>query len=947
MKKIRNLFSILLIITITLTNIIPSNAHQAVFLEVLIDAESMMYRSNTSYDRPSFYAEDKHSEARLGDFTHMKIPTNFSLEDAVTKPTVKDETRDSSIEFNLTEGGFTKGIRTESSDGDEGMVFTFPSKEQNDVYGKKNDAGNADADRAYVIANMLVPSLNEALLLINGKSFKTTEELINLSMKIRSSGAIPGTNWSIRYGTDPTKVYNHADDVMSSKNGGNYEYDCDTDGNYYATLISSTGERASFVYMMPKGYIPTYDRNEDGRLDQKDTIIETRGIDYAKLKMSYMNQLANGSLIPASPTEDTAYISWTQLSSVANYAYVGKGYSAKNPASVSVPNAFERLIIGMLENLLNGLRNLLGLYSLDELIFNKGVRGSKLWQGGMMNSIWWEQVLKYHLIFQAIAWLLIGLAIVKALIETNLSTINPAMKVDLMDLAQNLLITGFVLLFILPIINWTVGINNALVKVFATQLPVSTTLSGYNAYGNWLAGFVLSFFYLIIDLYMNFSYIIRSLTLAILIASAPIFIVSLAFGGRIRGLFDTWSKEMIANVFMQTFHAFALAFFFSIQTGARGIESLVVAYALIPLTEFFKGMLVGGAGGFVHKQAERATEDFSRFGQGAVATAGAGAMAGVAGVKGLLYGSRQGERAIPSREESINTGEAQSSPLGGGQAVGRMPSYNNIGIRDSSALQERSRMMREQGKGQLEGVQKDKEERQEQGFAWGEKARSVGLGLAKGTGNLALAGANTGIGLAIGNNSYFGNAGKQIGKAVVQAGSVAKQGLETGGYLLNGGIQMARQFQTSSSLNKDTNNIGGLQSGDMEITSSLQQLQSQGIGNISRDANSTTISYNLEKLRKQSPNDYTNIQQYQSLQDNGKEEELKTLGIERVGKSRNGEVMVSYNRTGLENMGRKSILTEGNNALERNAKDSPKHTNWTVPVHNVHEKTLIGLDDRY
>ena len=50
--------------------------------------------------------------------------------------------------------------------------------------------------------------------------------------------------------------------------------------------------------------------------------------------------------------------------------------------------------------ILYGLKTALGLYDMSELVYNQGMRGSQLYNEGMMSNDWWAVVLRYHLIFQ-------------------------------------------------------------------------------------------------------------------------------------------------------------------------------------------------------------------------------------------------------------------------------------------------------------------------------------------------------------------------------------------------------------------------------------------------------------------------------------------------------------------------------------------------------------------
>lgn len=126
----------------------------------------------------------------------------------------------------------------------------------------------------------------------------------------------------------------------------------------------------------------------------------------------------------------------------------------------------------------------------------------------------------------------------------------------------------------------------------------------------------------------------RSITLAILIAMGPFFIVMMAFSSR-NDMFTKWLKEVCANIFLQAFHAFAFSFLFeAIVSGGGFIERLVVIFAVMPLTDFFRGMVFGDAGSFAVSTGKQLGSTASTALKG-IAKAGAGMAAG--GITSGIY----------------------------------------------------------------------------------------------------------------------------------------------------------------------------------------------------------------------------------------------------------------------------------------------------------------------
>jgi len=159
------------------------------------------------------------------------------------------------------------------------------------------------------------------------------------------------------------------------------------------------------------------------------------------------------------------------------------------------------------------------------------------------------------------------------------------------------------LVIIIPITQLMASLNNSIVEIFATQVDWSDSARIAN-HGGLIAGIIIEIIYFFIGIYLNFVYLMRSLMIAILIASGPFFVVTMAFSVKGKGLFDNWFKELVANIYLQGFHAFAFAFVLNVQGATRGIEEIAMAASLIPLTEFFRTMVFGQAGNFAIKQGK-------------------------------------------------------------------------------------------------------------------------------------------------------------------------------------------------------------------------------------------------------------------------------------------------------------------------------------------------------
>lgn len=493
-------------------------------------------------------------------------------------------------------------------------VLTFPAMHGNGA----QDVTAGETDYAINVGNTLVDNLNSLLITINGgKKFTNVSELIAKSIAIRPSSAgytvinnnqqgvnnyviIYGTksNWSGKGYVREGSVSPRPSTLSGSVSGealANADYpNVDRAGNLLAYAIPIKSDAvagrtitagyglsfddldvsaiSSFIWAMPKGYMNIEDL--DGSLKFTDN------------SHSEYTFATNG--------DDVPWITIHQLTMYANNAYKNKNISmASKESSTDSGNWLMALIVEFFQSLLQGLRTVLGMSDTQSLIYNKGLRGSSSYNYGAMSDSWWTVVLRYHLIFQSLAWFIIICGFIKVLIDLNLSTVNPGKRMSVFQTIERFIVVGFLLVTIVPITQFLLNMNNSLVQIFASQVDPNT--SEAPIIGS-LAGLVLQFAYFAISVYINFTYIMRSVVIGILVVTAPFFIASMAFSQANKQLFDTWLKELLANIFMQSVHAFSYAFLSNLISNGNGLESLVLAYSIIPITELIRNLIFQGAG---------------------------------------------------------------------------------------------------------------------------------------------------------------------------------------------------------------------------------------------------------------------------------------------------------------------------------------------------------------
>lgn len=538
---------------------------------------------------------------------------------------------------NAEDFGSTTGTEKDSADG---MMFAWPANDSSKRFfsgiaqlfgGSKADATSDDLSRASEIAQTLGASLNQLINIgsgayaLNDSGFQDViQSTIAASIYITpgyspastspdSSGfqIIKGIGtegkYTLYYGTDKTKTIDSvsASDMSDGTISSNLSWlpQADNDGNLLV-------------------YIDKKDESGNEVKYTKEELMKI-GIIWA------MPKRANGEVVSG----DVTYLSVHQMAAYSNFLYAISGISSSYAGSTQKLGVLEEAIFNLFSLIINGVIELLGLYTMDELIFNEGVRGTAAFNSGLMSTEWWNVVMKYFTIFQVLAWIFLTLALAKQLAMLNVKSFaNSRDRSNFMELLVKFFAVGGCLLLCVPIARFMLDVNNALVQVFASAYAGDMSVSPQTP--NAFAQLFMSLAFFMITFYTNFIYIMRSITLAILIAMGPFFIVMMAFSNK-NDMFTKWLKEVCANIFLQAFHAFAFSFLFeAIVSGGGFIERLVVIFAVMPLTDFFRGMVFGDAGSFAVSTGKQLGSTASTALKG-IAKAGAGMAAG--GITSGIY----------------------------------------------------------------------------------------------------------------------------------------------------------------------------------------------------------------------------------------------------------------------------------------------------------------------
>lgn len=701
---------------------------------------------------------------------------------------------------------FTSG---DAEDGEnKGLLFTFPGlreTEQLTYVGM-----SADAARAELVANTLTKGMNDALAFIQTYSgaahaggdglrhvvaqlARITSQFPDKASSSFNSGSAAGNKgFSVYHVTGKGMTFDGCGSTVGEElipvNGLRYS-------DY---LVISTKDKATskivygyYPWRMQKGY---YDTNKN----LKGPLEETVGPEYAA----------------ESRKKENAYITWGQLAMQA-------GVNADIRGTQSVDTARDTMtLIGQglgadLTGTITSVRSLLNLAPVQELILNMGSRSVTHYYGVMTQDMYNTAKSVYMLIL-TVSLLALGALIVKMIHQKMISTTNIIAKTSLMEGLQDIVFVAVMLALFPSIFELLLELNYWIVRTFSFS---SSYLQAYGISGakvlglESLAGFMVSTMFLSIDAYINTTYLVRAIVVSFLFAIAPIMTISYAWGPMQKKLYFSYIRELVGNIFMQSFHAITMCFFAGYNTtNMSAMEAIASTYCFIPITQLFRSLVIGSQGGFseqlggklagqltntamgMHKanvSTRQAQELSTQMAQNAKNTAAASFM-NMANDTGINLFASAMQNAIADGELKFGGGNANGSNKSGGSGgsnVGR--ALVGAGVKGLAGVASA-------GLGAAVSSGAESKNRENLGeMQMKHSMENIGIGLAQAGIGLGVSSYDaSGGGMVNAGMSTVENAAAKYGEGQSNAGAGgqmygAAKGFETGGYLLSAGINGA------------------------------------------------------------------------------------------------------------------------------------------------------------
>ena len=470
---------------------------------------------------------------------------------------------------------------TKEDDKEIGLVFSFPGLKTNNGGYK---ATSNDYSRALKVSDTLTIGLNQAILFINNNSQKPLSSVQDLHLLL---ARLSYTSDVERLGSSGyfIKANNTTFKLTQASEGKDGEMLIPLDGldykDYVKISVYKNGENGNgvysyFPYKMKKGYYPG------------DEMSEYVGEVYA-------TEAKKGS--------ENEYLSWGQLILQAMLNRDARGTTSEDFAS-DVQTIIGQGLGSDLTKTISSVRNLLGLSSMSELVLNMGARPANYHHGVMSNSMYDIAITVYTLNL-IVSLIFLAFMIIKLIHQKMVATTNVIAKTSLMEGIKDIVFVCVMLAFFAPLFEILLELNFLIVRTFSYS---SEYMKSFSALGSKtlsmesMAGFIVSSMFLSIDMYINFVYVVRAITVSFLFAIAPIMMVSYLWSPTQKNMVFGYMRELVGNIFMQSFHAITMTFFTGYNlTNMSTLEAIASAYCFIPITQLFRQLVIGNSGGFSEK----------------------------------------------------------------------------------------------------------------------------------------------------------------------------------------------------------------------------------------------------------------------------------------------------------------------------------------------------------
>lgn len=209
--------------------------------------------------------------------------------------------------------------------------------------------------------------------------------------------------------------------------------------------------------------------------------------------------------------------------------------------------------------------------------------------------------------------------------------VNPSNRTQFLEFLKDIIIVGILFANLSFFYQLILSVNYSIVDLFNNSnkelIELKNTIDdGPGVLGNLVINLCL----LGLSVWANFYYMMRKLTIMLLVILGP-FMIALYLIPQTRGITMGWIKELVGTISVQAIHAFLYWAVAIMSIGESGISGIILYIIFIPVAEALKHLF--GLGGQMHGVMNKAG-----------AMMGGAALMGMAGsIKGALNGKSVGE----------------------------------------------------------------------------------------------------------------------------------------------------------------------------------------------------------------------------------------------------------------------------------------------------------------
>lgn len=363
-------------------------------------------------------------------------------------------------------------------------------------------------------------------------------------------------------------------------------------------------------------YIIMYKKSADGKISDQSFFVCAYPIGYSSGQYYYLEEYNEKVIVSNGKAAwgDIVMMAETAKNSPDGTLTVDKG----GFDTLANPGMLEKTLNEFLDNQTQKIdAEKFGFYSIEGMMLNRGTRGQSYYLG-LMPYNWFEKANTVFWVAEIIAVFILIASILYTVYQENYAIVSPAVKINLQDRVQNLLIAILLLIMYVPLFYILAKFNHSIVELLDSL--VSGSVFKYSkANMNTILAFVMSVFNLGIMVKINFDYLVRALTITVLHIISPVAIASISISdGKNRKYFNTWLKEMVSAMFLQTFDAVILVTFILILQNGRNTgkwwEVAFMTFMLMPLNSWFKRTFGGGSsiGDMANQTRQNAKSGFEK-----------------------------------------------------------------------------------------------------------------------------------------------------------------------------------------------------------------------------------------------------------------------------------------------------------------------------------------------